>query len=90
MWPEVDNSPIPKDALTGYRLVFDLVYNPVQTRLLRDAAGSGCLTLSGLDMLVRQAAKQFELWTGLWPDLERARDLIAREIQASTLTTHDE
>lgn len=80
MWPDVDESPMPKDSLAGYRLVFDVVYNPLQTRLLADAAEMGRGTLNGVDMFVRQAAKQYELWTGLWPDLEKARDLITREI----------
>ena len=45
-------------------LVFDTIYNPAQTRLLREAAAAGCATVSGVEMFVRQAAAQFELWTG--------------------------
>jgi shikimate 5-dehydrogenase len=48
-------------------LVYDLVYNPPQTRLLRDAAAAGLGTLGGLDMLVEQARRQFEIWTGVLP-----------------------
>jgi shikimate 5-dehydrogenase len=40
------------------------VYNPLETQLLRDAREAGCETLGGLEMLVAQAEKQFELWTG--------------------------
>lgn len=90
MWPEVDDSPMPKDSLADYRLVFDLVYNPLQTRLMIDAIEAGCLTLNGVDMFVRQAAKQFEFWTGLVPDLERARDLVARKVQEGAQPEHDE
>jgi shikimate dehydrogenase len=43
----------------------DIVYNPLRTRLLRDAAAAGCVTIDGLAMLVHQGALQFELWTGL-------------------------
>ncbi len=46
------------------QIVFDLVYNPTQTRLLEIAAKEGAVTLDGLKMLVHQAAKSFELWTG--------------------------
>lgn len=52
------------DQLAGVRLVYDLVYNPQQTRLLKEAAQAGCITLGGLEMLLAQATKQFELWTG--------------------------
>ena len=53
-------------ALTG-QCVYDLVYNPPVTRLLREAAHVGCETIGGLDMLVAQAQAQFEWWTGLRP-----------------------
>ena len=59
-----DETPVPADQLTG-RYVYDLVYNPPVTRLLRDAAAAGCQTISGVDMLVAQACGQFRWWTGL-------------------------
>jgi len=66
MEPQVDETPWP-DARFDGRLVYDLVYNPQDTRLLREARAAGCATLGGLDMLVAQAAQQFELWTGRPP-----------------------
>jgi 3-dehydroquinate dehydratase/shikimate dehydrogenase len=63
MYPRTDETPLAIAELTG-RLVYDLVYNPPQTRLLRDAATAGCATLGGLDMLVAQAEEQFQWWTG--------------------------
>jgi 3-dehydroquinate dehydratase / shikimate dehydrogenase len=65
--PDVERSPMPPDRLDG-RLVYDLVYNPPRTCLLRDAAAAGCETLGGLAMLVAQARRQFEWWTGRRPD----------------------
>jgi len=56
--------PVPAAALRG-GLVYDLVYNPSPTALLEAAAAAGCQVLGGLDMLVAQAALQFEWWTGL-------------------------
>ena len=57
-------SPVTKRDLTGARCVYDLVYNPLETQLLRSAREAGCETLGGLEMLIAQAARQFELWTG--------------------------
>ena len=56
MHPHVDETPIPAEQLTG-RFVYDLVYNPPATRLLRDAAPRGCETIGGLEMLVAQAPR---------------------------------
>lgn len=50
--------------LRGARLAYDLVYNPNETRFLREAEQVGCETLGGLSMFVAQAAEQFRLWTG--------------------------
>jgi 3-dehydroquinate dehydratase/shikimate dehydrogenase len=60
----LNESPATAKQLTGARCVYDLVYNPIQTRLLREARAAGCQTLGGLEMLVAQAKLQFELWTG--------------------------
>jgi 3-dehydroquinate dehydratase/shikimate dehydrogenase len=66
MAPQIAETPWPEARFDG-RLVYDLIYNPQETRLLREARGAGCETLSGLDMLVAQASTQFELWTGCAP-----------------------
>jgi 3-dehydroquinate dehydratase / shikimate dehydrogenase len=59
-------SPIGGAPLDG-EIVFDLVYVPMDTRLLADARAAGCMTIGGLEMLVAQAERQFELWTGHAP-----------------------
>ncbi len=66
MHPHVEETPLRADQLTG-RCVYDLVYNPPMTRLLREAAQAGCQTIGGLEMLVGQAQEQFEWWTGTRP-----------------------
>ena len=66
MYPHVNETPLPIEALTG-RYVYDLIYNPTTTRLLREAAIAGCQTIGGLDMLVAQAHEQFQWWTGTRP-----------------------
>jgi shikimate dehydrogenase len=57
-------SPLTAAELSGAGLAYDLVYNPVETRFLREAATAGCATIGGLEMLVSQALAQYQLWTG--------------------------
>ena len=74
-------SPVAPDALDG-RLVYDLLYVPSVTKLMADATAAGCTTIGGLEMLVAQAEKQFEIWTGHTPPaglFERAATLPAGE-----------
>ena len=66
----IDQSPATAEQLSGARCVYDLVYNPIETRLLKEAREAGCQTLGGLEMLVAQAIIQFELWTGEKPSHE--------------------
>ncbi len=78
-WPRVEETPVPADCLRGGRLVYDVVYNPPVTRLLREAAAAGCRTIGGVEMLVAQAERQFEWWTGQPP----ARGLFRKVAHAS-------
>ncbi len=65
MWPHVESSIWPGDApVPAHLVVFDLVYNPPETRLLRQAREAGAYTIGGLGMLVEQGALAFEMWTG--------------------------
>lgn len=59
MTPDEQDTPMPPDALSGRTLVFDLVYTPPKTRLIREAAAAGAPTLGGLDMFKRQAEAQY-------------------------------
>jgi shikimate dehydrogenase len=63
-YPEMDASPIPEKDLSKEMVVMDIVYNPLETKFLKDAAARGCQTINGVDMFVFQGAYQFELWTG--------------------------
>jgi shikimate 5-dehydrogenase len=72
MYPHAGTSPMPHGALDG-AAVYDLVYNPQTTQLLRDAAAAGCATIGGLDMLVAQAREQFRWWTGIEPPTDVMR-----------------
>ncbi|MDI9643160.1 MAG: shikimate dehydrogenase [Archaeoglobaceae archaeon] len=59
--------PIPEEILKPEMIVFDAVYNPPETELIKKANEKGCRTINGLDMLVYQAEKAFEIWTGIKP-----------------------
>ena len=63
----IDQSPVTAEQLNGVRCAYDLIYNPADTRFLREARSAGCDTIGGLEMLVAQAKLQFELWTGKRP-----------------------
>ncbi len=68
MHPVTDALPlVPLEAFHPNLLVYDLVYNPVETRLIQEARRRGCRTLTGVKMLVYQGAAAFERWTGVWP-----------------------
>lgn len=68
MHPRVDASPLGGDALDPGQIVYDIVYNPEETALLRAARARGCATVGGLGMLIHQGLASFELWTGIRPD----------------------
>lgn len=71
MWPQVETSPWPEEvAFPAGVLLFDLVYNPRQTRFVRLARESGARAVDGLRMLVHQGAEAFALWTGAAPPVE--------------------
>jgi len=79
MNPRTGETIIPVKHLRKGLLIYDLVYNPVKTRLLADAERAGARTLGGLMMLVYQGAESFRLWTGLHPPT----GLMMREAEAS-------
>ncbi len=68
MTPNVDQSPLPDNiSLAKHTMIYDLVYNPRETKLVRDARAQGLHATTGLGMLIEQAALGFELWTGFKP-----------------------
>ena len=84
MHPKLDETPFEPHWLGDSTLVFDTVYNPEQTLLLKHARERGCPTVSGVEMFVRQAAKQFELFTGQVAPI----DYMAETLRVSTSAAH--
>jgi len=64
MSPNVDETPFLARDLKQGMVVFDSVYNPMETKLLREAKTAGCTVIPGIELFINQAARQFELWTG--------------------------
>ena len=64
MWPNTNKSPVKNKKILKNMVVFDTVYNPVMTKLLKDAKANGCGIINGVEMFINQAAAQFELFTG--------------------------
>lgn len=73
--------PVPASMLRPGGLVFDMVYDPPETRLMREARTLGCTVIGGLEMLVAQAVPQFETWTGLEAPLEAMQHAAEAAIQ---------
>jgi 3-dehydroquinate dehydratase/shikimate dehydrogenase len=90
MHPNVDESPLHVSFLQPGLVVFDTVYTPEQTLLIRDARARGCGTVTGVELFVRQAAKQFELFTGLVPNLEDMRELLRKAMSPLTKAMDEE
>ena len=83
MHPRVDETPLDRGDLApgaaaretlAPRVLYDIVYNPQTTRLMREAAEAGCRTIGGLEMLVGQARQAFEWWTGVCPSAAVMRE----------------
>jgi len=81
MYPTIDISPVSKKILHSDLFVFDLIYNPLETQLIKNSKEIGCQTLSGLDMLVNQGALAFEWWTNRKPNLELMKLKIIKNLE---------
>lgn len=80
MHPNLDETPFDKNAFLEDMVVFDMVYNPENTLLLKEARERGCRTVSGIEMFVRQAAAQFEKFTGRSAPLDAMRAALRKGI----------
>jgi len=76
MYPQINKLPIKMEILHKHLFVVDLIYNPLETQLIKDAKVIGCRTLGGLDMLVNQGALAFEWWTNKKPNINLMKNKI--------------
>ena len=77
MTPNIGTSPLPQNViLSPDIMIYDLVYNPRETKLVKDARTQGCSAVTGLGMLIEQAALAFEIWTGHTPPRDVLYDAV--------------
>jgi len=81
MHPKTDDTLVPKELLRPEHVVFDIVYTPRETRLLKEARSVGCKTIPGLEMFVNQAVVQFELWTGKSAPVDVMRKVVEKNLK---------
>ena len=79
---EKHNPPINKRWIRDDQWIFDIVYRPVRTKLLQDAASAGARTINGLDMLVHQGACSFTLWTGKKAPIHQMRRTLTKKLSS--------
>jgi shikimate dehydrogenase len=85
-----DVSPLPAEIIPAGLLVMDLIYNPPQTRFLREAAAAGAdATSNGIEMLLHQGTAQFELWTGQPAPLDLMRERLEAALAARQESADD-
>jgi len=84
MHPKTKESVVPKSLLHRGLAVMDIVYNPLETKLLADAEARGLKTISGVEMFVNQAVLQFELWTGKKAPRAVMRDVVIEHLGAAS------
>ncbi|PIE60580.1 MAG: shikimate dehydrogenase [Desulfobulbus propionicus] len=81
MAPRHDLSPVDASLLPRFQVVMDIVYAPLETRLLKEAKAGGCITIDGLTMLQYQGAEQLKLWTGIEPPASIMRNALLQALE---------
>jgi shikimate dehydrogenase len=80
MFPQTERTPVEEKFLAHFPRVMDMIYNPMRTRLLREAEAAGCSVRSGAGMFVHQGAEQIRLWTGMEPPREEMRRVVMERL----------
>lgn len=81
MTPDVDSMPVPAGYLRSEMTVMDIVYNPLKTKLLKEAESKGCICVDGVSMFVYQGVSQFESWTGQKAPVELMRHVVLNALK---------
>jgi shikimate dehydrogenase len=84
MYPNVEEMPLLLDNLKKGTIVSDIIYNPLETMLLKEAKRCGAITQNGVGMFVYQGALAFEKWTGIFPDTNRMKQIVIQQLGGKT------
>lgn len=90
MHPHVNESPVHHSFLKPGLIVFDTVYTPENTLLVQEARSRGCRVITGVDMFVRQAAQQFEIFNGIAPNVADMREIMRKAMSPLTKALEQE
>ncbi|MBM6619223.1 shikimate dehydrogenase [Bacillus suaedaesalsae] len=80
MYPQTNDVPMQLSRLKTGAIVSDIIYNPFETQLLKEAKKYGAVTQNGINMFVFQGALAFEKWTGIYPDIETMKSVIKKKL----------
>ncbi|MFJ5964792.1 shikimate dehydrogenase [Bacillus sp. NPDC093026] len=80
MYPNVNETPLSLANAKKTAVICDIVYNPLETKLLSEAKQLGLKTVDGVGMFVGQAARAFELWTGITPDVKKMKSIVIEKL----------
>jgi shikimate dehydrogenase len=72
----VEKTPLPKELIKKELLIYDMIYSPAVTQLMKDGKAAGAQAENGLEMLLYQGLLAFELWTGIFPDPDFGKSLL--------------
>lgn len=86
MHPKTDETLVTKDMLRKGLVVMDIVYNPLETKLLKEAKKAGCKTIGGIEMFVTQGAESQRIWLGIEPPVKSMKKVVLKELKKSRST----
>ncbi|KPB05079.1 shikimate dehydrogenase [Bacillus sp. CHD6a] len=84
MYPTIDDLPLTLNSIKQHAVFSDIIYNPLETKFLREAKDHGAVTQNGIHMFAYQAALAFEIWTGKLPDTDRMKKLVKEHLGGKT------
>jgi 3-dehydroquinate dehydratase/shikimate dehydrogenase len=90
MHPDVDETPLHHSFLKPGLVVFDTIYTPETTLLIKEARARGCAVITGVDMFIRQAGRQFAMFTGQEPPIELMQTILRRALSPVHHNDEDE